>query len=177
MKNQPTGRRLLALLFTLLFAVACAVPALAAGTGLQSDGKQVLTYVNEYRTNPKTAQQLELNWTTTKLDLKPLKWDSDYAHIAEIRAQELSQNYSHYRPNGETYWSCTYNGKEPYTELCARDKDTAKEAVEYWYNPESETYGSQSNRRDMLDSRISRMGAAHYKNSEGRDYWVVVFGK
>ena len=129
MKNQPTGRRLLALLFTLLFAVACAVPALAAGTGLQSDGKQVLTYVNEYR------------------------------------------------PNGETYWSCTYNGKEPYTELCARDKDTAKEAVEYWYNPESETYGSQSNRRDMLDSRISRMGAAHYKNSEGRNYWVVVFGK
>ncbi len=172
-------KRLTSVLLCLVVLLSLSVPALAAErkTGYVGDAKDVMTYINQYRTNPATAKHLELNWTTTELDLKPLKWDEDLAHIARTRAKEVSQNYSHTRPDGSTYWDLTYNGKEVYTEIVCRDVETAKEAVDYWYAPDSETYAYQNNRRDMLSPKVHRMGAAHYYSAEKeQDYWVVSFG-
>ena len=176
MKLIKTGSVLFSLLLTLLFSVSVAVPAFAAG-GYQSDSKDMLNAINKYRTTPALCQQMNLNGQVDQLYRKPLKWDKDMASIARIRAKQVSTYYSHYLANGKTYWDVTSNGKEVYTELICRDQETAAEAAAYWYNKESYTYGAQGNRRDMLDDRITCMGAAHYQNDEGRDYWVVSFGQ
>lgn len=176
MKRKAFGKTLLSLVLMLMFAMSVAVPALAA-TGYQSDSKDMLKVINNYRTDPKLATYVNLNGQDEHPKLKALKWDNDMAAIARTRAQQVSKYYSHNLENGKTQWSVTSNGKEMYTELIARDKETAKEAAEYWYRPESYTNAAQGNRRDMLDDRITCMGASHYQNDEGRDYWVVVFGQ
>lgn len=175
MKVKQFGRGILSLVLLMIFAMSVAVPALAAG--YQSDSKDMLNVINKYRTDPNLATYVNLNGQDEHPALKPLKWDNDMAAIARTRAQQVSKYYSHNLANGKTQWSVTSNGKEMYTELICRDQETAEDAVKYWYRPESYTNAAQSNRRDMLDDRITCMGASHYQNDEGRDYWVVVFGQ
>ncbi|MBQ9066204.1 MAG: CAP domain-containing protein [Clostridia bacterium] len=182
MKPNTMGKAVLSVFLTLFFALSLALPAFASDStdwkpGWQTDAKETLTLVNEIRVNPKTAQYLELNWTVTEPKLDPLRWDNDLAHIAAVRAEELSRNYGHMRPNGQWQWSCTYNGKEMYQELICREKETAKEAVDYWYAAKSETYNGQENRRMLLEDRVTRMGAGHYISERGEDYWVIAFGR
>ena len=51
--------------------------------------KQMLQAINEYR----EAQDIESEY----------QWNDDIASFAAIRSQELSQDYSHMRPNGELW--------------------------------------------------------------------------
>ncbi len=93
--------------------------------------------------------------------LDPLPTDSDLMELAEIRAVEIREKYSHTRPDG------TNVGAFRCGENIGR-KTSASAQVESWMN-------SEGHRANILLDRYYHIGAACYQAENGNYYWVMVF--
>jgi uncharacterized protein YkwD len=102
--------------------------------------------------------------------LAPLARDSDLESAAVIRAEELSRNFSHTRPDGTRFFTVmgverNYNSGE---NGGARTSPEAQ--VQSWLN-------SEGHRSNILDSHrgYTKMGIGVYQDSNGNLYWCQLF--
>ena len=93
--------------------------------------------------------------------LDPLPTDDDLMELAEIRAEEIWEKYSHTRPDGTNVgtYRCGENIGRQYS---------AAEQVSSWMN-------SKGHRANILLDRYHHIGAACYRAENGNLYWVQVF--
>lgn len=93
--------------------------------------------------------------------LEPLPVDEGLIDLAQIRAEEIREKYSHTRPDGTTVVDLRCG------ENCGQDS-SAKEQVTAWMN-------SDGHRTNILLDRYYHIGAACYRAENGNLYWVQVF--
>ena len=94
--------------------------------------------------------------------LYPLEVDDELMQLAQIRAEEVSNKYSHERPDGTTVVE---------THGCGENvgaRKTAAIQVEKWM-------ASEGHRHNILLERYKRIGVGCYKADNSRCYWVQIF--
>jgi len=102
--------------------------------------------------------------------LKTLSLNDDLNRVAQLRANEIAENWSHTRPNGEAWKtafaeegvSASYRG-----ENLAKGQYSADKVVEAWMD-------SEGHRDNILNKKFSKMGVASVV-IDGVTYWVQVF--
>ncbi len=102
--------------------------------------------------------------------LKSVKINEDLNRVAQLRAAEIAEKWSHTRPNGEEWKtafadagvSASYRG-----ENLAKGQYSAEKVVEDWMESE----GHKSN---IMNKKFTKMGVASVV-IDGVTYWVQVF--
>lgn len=99
-----------------------------------------------------------------KAGLEPLAEDSELMNFAQIRAEEISEYYSHHRPDGAS--------EGPYPdymmgENIAKGYRTPQEVVDGWMN-------SDGHKAEILYEGNCNIGVGVYR-SHGVIYWVQIF--
>ncbi|WP_294157714.1 CAP domain-containing protein [uncultured Selenomonas sp.] len=121
--------------------------------------------VDEVRQYEKTILQL-VNAERKKKGRKPLKINGELAVAASVRADEIQQDYSHTRPNGESYFTVMNSGDYALAENIAKGPKTPENVVKAWMDdPES--------RVNLLSASFTELGLGH-RAANGSDYWVLL---
>ena len=151
-----------------------------ATEGEYLDVSEAYEYLNAFRTeenvwqlNPDNVSKTYFNSNDT-IWLRPLDRDAGLEEAAKIRAKELAQLFSHYRPNGSMFNTTYPDGFIYAGENIAKYYQTAYEVTEGWKET-NDTYAGQGHRRAMLDPYFNSVGIAAYKLN-GLIYWVQDFG-
>ena len=119
----------------------------------------------------KSSDVLDLvNQERKAAGLKNVKLNDDLNRVAELRAAEIAEKWSHTRPNGEEWKtafadsgvSASYRG-----ENLAKGQYSAEKVVEDWMD-------SEGHRSNILNKKFSKMGVASVV-IDGVTYWVQVF--
>jgi len=103
--------------------------------------------------------------------LSPLYPRSELAQIAEIRAYEIIQLFSHDRPDGREFSTVFTDNDVSYHfagENLAAGQRTPTEAVRGWMN-------SPGHRENMLRREYGHLGVAVTMDGNGRLYWTQMF--
>ena len=110
--------------------------------------------------------------------LKTLEISPIFEEVAQTRAKELVESYSHTRPDGNDTWTAypaLGSGYYPTGENIAMKQKDCKEVMEAWKETK-ELYEKQGHRRNMLNPTSDYVGIAGYKYN-GVIYWVQSFGR
>lgn len=103
--------------------------------------------------------------------LSPLESDDKLNKAAAERAKEISQSFSHTRPDGSdcftilkeydvSYWTVGEN--------IAYGSTTASDVMERWMN-------SSGHKSNIMSSKFTRIGVGVYVDSKGTHHWVQIF--
>lgn len=128
----------------------------ASNQSLHYVARQVLALVNEER---------------RKVGVAPLTLSAELQSAAAIRAEEITQKFSHTRPDGTNFQTILPNSRYYIAgENIAAGNSTAAKVVQQWMN-------SPGHRANILRSEYSELGVGYvYKeNSEYMHYWVQIF--
>ena len=111
-----------------------------------------------------------VNLEREKVGVKPLKLSPELMESAEVRAEEITQEFSHTRPDGS---QCFTAVKIPYRyvgENIAAGQSSPEEVVESWMN-------SQGHRENILNPSFKYLGLGYAYNeySTYKNYWVQLF--
>lgn len=139
-----------------------ALPALLIALLLFSGAARAAAWMDGY------ARQVveEVNMEREKRGLSPLRVDAELTRAAQIRAQEISERFSHERPDGSK-WR-TVSGAA-YGENIARGQRTPDKAMAAWMS-------SEGHRQNILRASYRSIGVSCMK--VGNVYhWVQLFGK
>lgn len=131
-------------------------------SGAKVDAKKISTQAFE-----KKAVEL-INNERAKYGVPSLFDDSMFADSVHVRAKELSQSYSHTRPDGDSYLYALPPGLGYYGEVIAVGQSTPEEVVKYWMS-------SEVNRAQILGKDYDSFGVGCYIK-DGIIYWVADFG-
>lgn len=98
-----------------------------------------------------------------------LTMDNTLIKIASIRAEEITTNWSHTRPDGSEWWTIysDFNIKGSFGENLAYGQDTSHEVVEDWMN-------SETHKDNILNKTFTKTGIYVYEYN-GIKYWVQEF--
>lgn len=99
--------------------------------------------------------------------MKALRMDSALTQAACVRAGELTQKFSHTRPDGSKWKTVS---SKAYAENIARGQNTADKVVAAWLS------SSTGHRENILHASYGSIGVCAYKYN-GVMYWVQLFGK
>lgn len=102
--------------------------------------------------------------------LKTVKMNDDLNRVAQLRAAEIAEKWSHTRPNGEEWKtafadagvSASYRG-----ENLAKGQYSAEKVVEDWME-------SEGHKANIMNKKFTKMGVASVV-IDGVTYWVQVF--
>jgi uncharacterized protein YkwD len=108
----------------------------------------------------------EINKEREKEGLNDLSWDINLETVADVRAKECSQKFSHTRPNG-TQWY-TVNSKIQGGENLAFGFDNAEDCIEAWMN-------SPTHRDNILYDEFEKVAISIYEE-DGVYYWANQYG-
>ena len=97
--------------------------------------------------------------------LEALDWDINLETVADVRATEISDVFSHIRPNGKP-WS-TVNSKIQGGENLAFGYDTPQEVVDAWMD-------SESHKENILYPDFEKCAIAIYEDNDIL-YWTEQF--
>lgn len=102
--------------------------------------------------------------------LAPLTLVDDLCEDADIRAEEIVENFSHTRPDGSSCFSIIDGSYRRVAENIAAGHATPEETVEQWMN-------SPGHRANILDPELEELGVGycHDPNSTYEHYWVQLF--
>ena len=118
---------------------------------------EVIRLVNKQR----TANGLSKFTTSNKL-----------SDVAQTRAKELTESYSHTRPDGSSCFTALREANIDYTaagENIAAGYSTPEAVVEGWMN-------SKAHRANILNPNYSKIGVGYFADGSGYgSYWVQVF--
>ncbi|MGN0490358.1 Ig-like domain-containing protein [Ruminococcus sp.] len=121
--------------------------------------------------DPYAEKVLEIvNNERVKAGKKPLAARADLTEIANIRVKELTEKFSHERPDGTNVFKMAVERGISYgsmAENIAMGQGTPESVMNAWMN-------SQGHRDNILSSSYTYIGIAHYKYND-TDYWVQVF--
>lgn len=115
------------------------------------NAKECYTLLNNYRKNAKVGA---------------LKTDATLEQVAQTRAKELVQLYSHKRPNGQSGLTLI-KGNVYKGENIAMGQKTCAAVMTAWFN-------SASHKANMLGANYTKVGVAGYVVNN-QVYWVMVF--
>ena len=130
----------------------------ASNQSLHDVARQVLALVNEER---------------CKVGVAPLTLSAELQSAAAIRAEEITQKFSHTRPDGTNFQTILPNSRYYIAgENIAAGNSTAAKVVQQWMN-------SPGHRANILRSEYTELGVGYvYKeNSQYKHYWVQIFGR
>lgn len=130
-------------------------------------------YVAESTADRYAREVLELvNKERAKAGLEELKLSSDLNAVALMRAKELTEEFSHTRPNGKDCFTALTEAGIVYSsvgENIAAGQETPKKVVESWMN-------SEGHRANILSENYTQMGLGYYQSSKGYQYyWAQIF--
>ena len=120
-------------------------------TGLRSCALETSNLVNDER---------------AKAGLDPLEWDDNLETVANVRANEIAENFSHTRPNGKQWY--TVNSKIQGGENLAFGFDNAEEVVDAWMN-------SPTHRDNILYDEFEKVAISIYEE-DGSYYFAQEYG-
>ena len=114
-----------------------------------------------------------INAERAKAGLNELEIDSDLMEMASVRAEEMSREFAHTRPDGSDWktifedfgWSIpNHRGENG-----GGGKDTAEKQVNSWMN-------SSGHKANILKEDVTKIGVGyHYNaNSQYGDYWTMI---
>ena len=112
-----------------------------------------------------------VNQERIKAGLNEVTLDKTIENAALIRAKEITQSFSHTRPNGSNFSTVlkeqgiTYKGAG---ENIAWGQKSPEEVMKAWMN-------SQGHRANILNPNFTKIGVGHYQNTKGTDYWAQLF--
>ena len=98
--------------------------------------------------------------------LNALNWDNNLETVANVRATEISEKFSHTRPNGKQWY--TVNSKIQGGENLAFGFNTAEDVVEAWMN-------SPTHRENILYKDFNKVAISIYEEN-GTYYWSQQYG-
>ena len=109
-----------------------------------------------------------MNLSRQEAGKAPLTWSNDLANAAGIRSKEISESFSHIRPNGQNF--NTVNPSIVFGENIASASSNAQETHILFMN-------SAGHRDNILDSEFKSVGISTYKipSKPGATYWTVLF--
>ena len=114
-----------------------------------------------------------LNQVRAEYDLAPVVWneDSDLQMAARVRAQEISEKFSHDRPDGSSCFTAIRQAGVRYR-TCGENIAMgtyldAERATELWVD-------SPAHFENMVDENFKQVGLACYQVGENI-YWVQLF--
>ncbi|MCR4922962.1 MAG: CAP domain-containing protein [Lachnospiraceae bacterium] len=99
--------------------------------------------------------------------LGTLSWDSDLETTSVVRAREISEKFSHTRPNGSQWY--TINSKIMGGENLAYGYNNADEVLEGWMD-------SPTHRENILYATFTKVAISIYEADDGTLYWAQEFG-
>lgn len=108
----------------------------------------------------------QVNAERARYGLSALQADADLTSAARLRAQEITQTFSHTRPDGSSWSSVS---AKAYGENIARGQSTPDKVMAAWLS-------SQGHRENILRSSFGSIGVCAYRLN-GVLYWVQLFGK
>ena len=138
--------------------------------------------LNEFRTTPGIWYWAQNNRDKVvfnqsgKTRLKALSRDAELEEIAELRARETAEFFSHTRPDG-TRWSTAYPVYMTVGENLVMEYTGSAGFATSLLAEEYENYSGQGHRRNMLNERYNCVGIACYQGDNGYYYWVQAFGR
>lgn len=112
-----------------------------------------------------------VNEERAKVGLAPLTVDTKAANAAQVRAGELTQSFSHTRPDGSSFSTALTQAGASFKgagENIAYGQTTPEQAMESWMN-------SSGHRANILSSSYTSIGVGHYRSASGTDYWTQLF--
>lgn len=104
----------------------------------------------------------QINTIRVQNGLNELIWNDNLEYVANVRAKELPQSFSHTRPNGKPWY--TVNSKIQGGENLAYGFETAEDVVNAWMN-------SESHRDNILYADFREIAIAIYV-VDGTYYWA-----
>ena len=99
--------------------------------------------------------------------LQPLVWDNNLESTSAVRAKECSQNFSHTRPNGKSWY--TVNSAIMGGENLAYGYYDANSAINAWMD-------SPTHRENILWPEFTKVAISVYVADDGTYYWAQEFG-
>lgn len=114
-----------------------------------------------------------VNAEREKAGLALLERDSLLDEAAMIRAAEIVENYTHTRPNGDSYFSVLDDldiQRKSSGEIIYSSPTTPESAVKGWMN-------SDSHRNRILKEEYTATGIGVYQDKDGGLHWVQLFIK
>lgn len=156
-----------------LYAAEDTVAINVTGTYGQSEARQMLGLINDFRTGG-TAWLWDENSPTKTENIRvdELTYDYKLEEIAMQRAMEIAVYYSHTRPNGEDCFTLNTVGKAKAENIAAGYR-TYEEVFIGW-REDNEDYEGQGHRRNMLSDKYNAIGIGHVVYN-GTHYWVQEF--
>lgn len=135
------------------------------------------SFINNQSSNVNTSNYAKevfdlVNQERRKAGKSALEWDDRIAFCADIRAQELTEAFSHTRPNGTNCFTILdeYNVSAGYKgENIAAGQFTPAQVMDSWMN-------SSGHRANILSSDFTKLGVGFYQGSDiYKYYWVQMF--
>ncbi len=99
-------------------------------------------------------------------NLNPLDENTELKNAANIRATEITLNFSHTRPDGSDWYTVDEN--IVYGENLARGYETAEDVVNAWME-------SPKHRKNILSNKFTTM-AISLTSKDSRNYFAQEFG-
>lgn len=156
-----------------LYAAEDTVTINVTGTYGQSEARQMLGLINDFRTDG-TAWLWDENSPTKTENIRvdELTYDYKLEEIAMQRAMEIAIYNSHTRPNGESCYTLNTVGQAKAENIAAGYR-TYEEVFIGW-REDNEDYDGQGHRRNMLSDKYNAIGIGHVVYN-GTHYWVQEF--
>ncbi len=133
---------------------------------------QVLVTLDEPDSSNFAEEVLRLcNIERANYGIAPLELDENLIECADIRAEEIVEEFSHTRPDGTSCFS-VLKGISYYTcgENIAAGHSTPEETVDQWMN-------SAGHRANILNGEFTKLGVGYCYDENGmyKNYWVQLF--
>lgn len=114
---------------------------------------------------------LELvNEERTSRGIAPLRWSTALQDPANLRAHEITEYFSHTRPNGRDCFSVFPHSNGYKAENIAAGQSTPEEVMDTWMH-------SSGHRKNILNPRLTEMavGYCYDDNTDYGHHWVQLF--
>lgn len=144
-------------------------------TGKYSAAQKIKKYSVPSKENKQAQAVLNLvNQERNAVGAEALVLDDAVNKVAEGRAKELAEKFSHTRPDGRDCFTALTEAGIVYSscgENIAMGQTTAEEVMNSWMN-------SDGHRANILSSDYTKMGVGYYYDKESNQhYWVQMFIK
>ncbi len=144
-------------------------------TGKYSATTKIKKYSVPSRENKQAQVVLNLvNQERSAIGAEALMLDDAVNKVADGRAKELAEKFSHTRPDGRDCFTALTEAGIVYSscgENIAMGQTTAEEVMNSWMN-------SDGHRANILSSDYTKMGVGYYYDKESNQhYWVQMFIK
>ena len=110
-----------------------------------------------------------VNNERTKAGVAPLEMDLSLMQSCKIRAEEITIQFSHERPNGVSCFSVIAFESKASGENIARGQADASSVMASWMN-------SEGHRKNILNPNFTHIGVGYTLNNN-TTYWVQLFVK